>query len=320
MNETGKSLTGWLDAATAGLPVSASDKFRAEIADHFAESIGTHVGAGLSADDAERAALAALGDPQAVGRRLRDGHFSRREYMRGGAAVLAMLLISLVGAALGTLSDARGPGNGSNPFRELVWKWDFMSSLAGCILLIVASRAILTLLKEQYDIHVPSWGWRLYVACLLAVLPAGLLIPAIVWVMNFSPFASQASFSAPMNFAFGILPALQGLHIVSALLSGSLLLAFFIKQRVAVKTRAPRAQRILALLVTLCGLSGVGSLVTGLTMFATIIMPLPYPQNVPGMMFSIVLAVVLPYVSIALLAVLAWMFFHMHRPGAVLAG
>src|SRR5689334_15632207 len=94
MSKESNTLQGWIAVATAGLPPSAAAKLTAEIKDHAAESRGRHIDAGMSDADADRAALADLGDAAEVARTFRDGHFSRAEYKRGWVATLVFLSLS----------------------------------------------------------------------------------------------------------------------------------------------------------------------------------------------------------------------------------
>ena len=312
MNRLIASLAAWLDSATVGLPPSAAGKFRAEIADHFAESRSTHLAAGMSLEEAEQAALIDLGDAEAVGRTLRDGHFSRDRYAQGMLAAAALLLVSLPGAVAAVLSDSVNEAHLPNPYSQWTWVINFVLALIGAPLLILAGRALLTLLREHYEVSVPRWAGRLLAGCALATMPAGLLIPAIVWAY-YSPPAWNLRYSTLSNDAFLILPAAQALHQIGTIAAGGLLIALSVRL-----LRNP--QPGLSLLAIPAGLSGLVLVAAGGVQSVAIFLPQPYPQNVPLILFVNSLSTALSLLVIAPEVILLALFAAMRRPGAILAG
>jgi len=154
-----QTLQAWIMTATAGLPPSAVEKFSAEILDHAAESRKGHIEGGIPPDEADRATLAELGDAHAVGRTLREAHFSRRAYAHGETALLLMFAAFAVSVLIGA---APSWINGS---RVLWLEVAYLAiSLAIEVLFLFGIHAGITLLREQYDMRPPRWGWPLFAA------------------------------------------------------------------------------------------------------------------------------------------------------------
>lgn len=314
MHEPIESHSAWVATATAGLPPSAAAKFRAEIGDHFAEARARHLGEGMSAEEAERAALADLGDPLAVRRSLRDEYFSRGRYRQGMLAAVLLLVVSLPGVSAAVLSNAVGEAHLPNANGQWTWVISFVGALVGPPLLLVAGRALLTLLREQYDVSTPRWFGRALAGCALATLPAGLLIPAMVWGLSYSPFKDHLRYSTASDAAFAVLPASQALHQAALIAAGALLLGLALRLRSSSAPPEPG----LALLAVMGGLSGLVMIGVGCVMVVAVFLPQPYPQNVPLLMFvnslsaAVSIGVIAP--EVILLALFAWM----RGPGAAL--
>jgi len=77
-------LSDWLALATWKLVPSVQARIRSEIEAHYAESFSLHLAQGASASEAAAAALAALGDPQAAGRRFRHEHLLKSDAVQVG--------------------------------------------------------------------------------------------------------------------------------------------------------------------------------------------------------------------------------------------
>lgn len=84
-----QDLSRWLETATKGLPVKASEIVRTEIEAHYADAVEAYLAQGETPTQAHLAAMADLGDVQATGRALRDTHLAERRYVR--AAIVSML-------------------------------------------------------------------------------------------------------------------------------------------------------------------------------------------------------------------------------------
>ena len=56
----------WIGRATHDLSLTSAAQVRAEIQEHFESAREAAIGAGASPNDADRAAVAALGDPRAA--------------------------------------------------------------------------------------------------------------------------------------------------------------------------------------------------------------------------------------------------------------
>jgi hypothetical protein len=69
-------LTRWLQTATRGLSREVRDRVRVEIEAHYHHAIADHLAAGKGNDEAHRAALADLGEPQDTARALRGAYVS----------------------------------------------------------------------------------------------------------------------------------------------------------------------------------------------------------------------------------------------------
>jgi hypothetical protein len=70
------SLSEWLQIATRELTVASKERIRPEIEAHYAEAIEAHRRSDLSEWEAQKAALAELGDPHAAGKRFRKRHLT----------------------------------------------------------------------------------------------------------------------------------------------------------------------------------------------------------------------------------------------------
>lgn len=65
------ALENWLANATCGLAAASKDRVRAEIRDHYESAFEAAMSNGANADDADRAAVAALGDAKTASRQYR---------------------------------------------------------------------------------------------------------------------------------------------------------------------------------------------------------------------------------------------------------
>lgn len=119
------ALENWLTKATCGLAAASADRVRSEIRDHYESAFETAISSGASADDADRAAVAALGDAKTANRQyrrvlltssearmLREGNWEARAvcshtWMKWllpaipAAMLLAATVLYLIGAASG---------------------------------------------------------------------------------------------------------------------------------------------------------------------------------------------------------------------------
>jgi hypothetical protein len=205
-------------------------KFRAEIEDHAAQSRQKHIDAGMSPDEADRAALTGLGDAAQVALTFRDAHFSRGEYSRGWVAVIAFLALSIGTAVLNAIdNDPRWIGE-PNPLGVWVSMLGIVNALFNGILIALIVRALVRLLKEQFDIEPPRWGWRLFVACLLIPILPGIIQPAVGWLEFYSPFARDFSFPANMYWLLNIGYMAAPASMFSNLVIGGLLVVFCVGQ------------------------------------------------------------------------------------------
>ena len=73
------TLEHWLDVATKGLCESAAERVRAEIGEHYASALESAVKRGVDSVEAERHAVAALGDAKTANREYRRVLITERE-------------------------------------------------------------------------------------------------------------------------------------------------------------------------------------------------------------------------------------------------
>jgi hypothetical protein len=86
-------LATWLKTATHGLPRAVSDMVRAEIEAHYHDAVADYQSEEKESEEAHRAALADLGDPEATARALRETHLTARRYVITMGLSLAFLLL-----------------------------------------------------------------------------------------------------------------------------------------------------------------------------------------------------------------------------------
>jgi hypothetical protein len=99
-----QTLEQWLDAATRGLSGSAATRVRAEIGEHYASALESAVAVGIDSIEAERRAVAELGDAKTANREYRRVLLTEREenllrsvtWMSHRWQVLYMVLIAAV--------------------------------------------------------------------------------------------------------------------------------------------------------------------------------------------------------------------------------
>jgi hypothetical protein len=72
-------LAWWLDVATKDLAIGAQARIRSEIESHYAESVHSHLGEGMSEPDSQAAAFAELGEPTIAAKHFRKHHLTERE-------------------------------------------------------------------------------------------------------------------------------------------------------------------------------------------------------------------------------------------------
>lgn len=94
MTREADAFARWLDVAVRGLPDAAAARARAEFTAHFEDFAAEQVGEGASPEEAEQAALAALGAPNACARGLLDAHLGQRHYRIG--ALLSIWIIAVI--------------------------------------------------------------------------------------------------------------------------------------------------------------------------------------------------------------------------------
>lgn len=91
-----EDLTRWLQTATRGLSREVRDGVRAEIEAHYHDAVADHLAAGKGADEAHRAALADLGDPQGTARALRGAYLSTARMLLASGLALAFPFLFFV--------------------------------------------------------------------------------------------------------------------------------------------------------------------------------------------------------------------------------
>jgi hypothetical protein len=74
-----QNISEWLETATRKIAPPAQQRLRLEIEAHYAESVATHLLAGLSEEKANGAALAELGDVRQAARRFKRQHLTVRQ-------------------------------------------------------------------------------------------------------------------------------------------------------------------------------------------------------------------------------------------------
>ena len=72
-----RDLPEWLEIATKNLAVPAKERIRAEIDEHYTETVASHLAEGLSESDAKIRALAELGDARKAAKRFRKIHMTK---------------------------------------------------------------------------------------------------------------------------------------------------------------------------------------------------------------------------------------------------
>jgi hypothetical protein len=72
-----RDLTEWLEIATKNLAVPAKERIRAEIDEHYTETVTSHLAEGMSESDAKISTLAELGDARKAAKRFRKIHMTK---------------------------------------------------------------------------------------------------------------------------------------------------------------------------------------------------------------------------------------------------
>lgn len=335
MNESNPSLKDWIQAATAGLPPSAVEKFRAEIEDHAAEARRKHIEQGMPPDEADRAALSGLGDAAQVARTFRDAHFSRRAYSRGMIAVLVYTLIfaSTIVVFQIWLSSSYDPLV-AEAFLE---SWQIAGPvfhLVSVVALVFGADAVIVFLNEQYDTNI-SRRWRIVVtALILLVFVPGLLLTFAAMTAPLPDQIARVTGLRPIiagifhhNTWIAVNQIASDCHLISSVTGEVLIVVFCVRQLAA---RPLGARPILSLLLILGGLAAVANLlpyswsilrghgdlfyalypILGVTrteageIFVTAINQLPGVEGVS---------------NFVALVMLVGLFAHLRRPGAVVA-
>ncbi|MBC7811170.1 MAG: hypothetical protein H7175_08490 [Burkholderiales bacterium] len=182
-------LTTWLDAATRGLPADVKVMARAEFAAHYADAFDDHMEQGLSAAEAQREALAELGDVAETARGLQDTHLAERRYGRAAAASMVYPVAFLV------LSSG------------MVQPWSVADILYSCAILLPAlyvMRSLKALLRLRYNFSNINRSVSVFwLGTLLLTLP-----PALSWLLLGEPVTSEAvrySLTGVFNLPQGVL-------------------------------------------------------------------------------------------------------------------
>jgi hypothetical protein len=188
-------LHGWMEQATRRLPRAVKMAINAELTAHYEDAYADLCAEGMSEAQAHAAALACLGDAQAVAKVLQRTHYARRRYALG--AVFAML--SMLMTVLSALFTS-------------VLVINLMT--LGC--LVYALRAFKDVIEA--NIGTPSVGWA------IAAIELGTLAAAIGTII--SVYSSEALpvallLSDPLIIAsdarYGALSPTTPLHVVLAL-------------------------------------------------------------------------------------------------------
>lgn len=314
MSQTTETLQEWIAAATSGLPESAAEKFAAEIRDHAAEARQKHIAAGMPEAEADRAALAGLGDAGDVARTFRDAHFSRREYARGALAAAAVLALGLAGMALDTASAA-------TPAMTPNWAgwWGgllrVVSGFGGAALLVMVARAGLSFLREQLDAPAPRWASTGLIGAIAAANVLSGLVALAQWVTNLGPLASR------LDWLNGLNPVLMLAGQLLTMAAGGLI-AFLCVRGLRSGRARPAAlllgaaggleMALLSLVVMLPDVSRYGYYLSRAQSIGEVIYAIPGFATL-GL---VELAMVAPL--IALLGLLLALFDRLRRPGAAL--
>jgi hypothetical protein len=74
-----QNVSEWLEAATRKIAPPARERIWQEIEAHYAESVAAHLAGGLSENDAQKAALAELGEARRAARRFKWRHLTVRQ-------------------------------------------------------------------------------------------------------------------------------------------------------------------------------------------------------------------------------------------------
>ena len=72
-----RDLPEWLEIATKNLAVPAKERIRAEIDEHYTETVTSHLAEGMSESEANISALAELGDARKAAKRFRKIHMTK---------------------------------------------------------------------------------------------------------------------------------------------------------------------------------------------------------------------------------------------------
>lgn len=329
MSQDNRLLLEWIDAATAGLPPSAAGKFHAEIADHFAEARARHVEAGLSPDEAGRAALADLGDAGQVARTFRDAHFSRGAYRWGGLALLALGALFAGGISLVLPLTVADPSRLLDALSGMLI-WHLIPSDSGlggpltveagvaqvvviaalAVLFLAAVRAALILLREQHDLPLPRRGWAVLVAAVAAWAAPVTLIEPLRWLVEtLSPTLGDT-----LSGLWSISPTLG---LLGGFAIGPLLAVFCAGRLVERRAAARGAFGVLMALGVLVGLEMMlGYLAAGHVAISYDLYRLEFYTGLDHNALAV--GYLMPFLSLQM--TLFGIFAHMRRPGAALAG
>lgn len=224
----------WLAAATRGLPTETAAEVREELAEHYADAVHMHLLAGLPPAAAHAAALAELGDEQAVAQGLQQAHGSARRYLRAALLGLALLLMY---PALLVLPGAGGAAFNPAFFLPVVY-------------ILYSFR---TLFRDYYSPHsiepvVTLAGRGIMAMCLLRIVARALYHhPPIMesYTLGLWDAAGGAELLLNLAGALGLFTAAAAMMVLG-------------EQTLRLRLAGPASLRPLCVLALFCGLSMAG--------------------------------------------------------------
>jgi hypothetical protein len=191
----------WLETATRGLPADVKTMTRAEFAAHYADALDDHLAHGLSVADAQREALAELGDVTETAHGLQDIHLAERRYGRAAAAAMIYPVAFLV------LSSG------------MVQPWSIADILYSCAIMLPAlyvMRSLKALLRLRYGFEGITRSVSVFwLGTTLLTLP-----PALSWLLLGEPITAEAvrySLTGVFNLPQG---ALNIIYLLGIFVSG----------------------------------------------------------------------------------------------------
>lgn len=298
------SLDLWIDIATSGLPTSVRIRLSSEIEDHYDNLTRRQLAEGLSQPQAEAIALQQLGEAAKVGNDYRDAHFSRERYSRAKWAVIGLFAVQCVNTFVEVVTRGIQHQPGYTyyekyfiPFGQFAQVWTVAASLVSAMLVLIIIRGVLTLWREQYDVHITRRVQRVFTISVCMSAGAFAVYTSMDW---FSWFVVMDVPTRSMIES----PLWRGISAVAAALTGTTPLIISVLLIVFAATAWPaiyRGRNLLARAFTLM-VGGVGAAVVLNAVIVLEFLPINsyyvysyyYPIGIPVLMALFTLFLVLP--------------------------